>query len=85
MVVELLIDIIPARKMQSISAQPKKRPAIKPKFPIENTMIRLDIIGEIPILRIFLTENSNPRENNKKITPMSAHVCILALSSTLMV
>ena len=82
MVVEL-IATIPPRKMQSISFHPKLCPTMTPNVIIQKMMVQAAMIGEAPIFRIFLMEKSNPNEKSKKITPMSAHVCISDLSTTL--
>ena len=84
MVVEL-IATIPPRKMQSISFHPKLCPTMIPKTIILKMIVQAAMMGEAPILRIFLIEKSNPNENNKKMTPISAHVCISPWSTTLMV
>ena len=73
---------IPPRKMQSILPQPNNCPTIMPSIIIQKMMAMADIMGEAPILRIFLNEKSKPNENSRNITPMSAHRCILAMSAT---
>ena len=82
MAVELIANI-PPRKMQSICCQPKACPTLMPKAIIQNTIVQAAIMGEAPIFNIFLTEKSNPNENKRKITPMSAHVLMSASSTTL--
>ena len=47
-----------------------------PNAIIENTIVHAAMIGEAPIFSIFFTEKSNPNENKRKITPISAHVFI---------
>ena len=78
MVVEL-IATIPPRKIQSISFHPKLCPTMIPKTIILKMIVQAAMMGEAPILRIFLIEKSNPNENNKKMTPISAHVCMSPL------
>ena len=56
-----------------------------PSIIMQNTIEQVDIIGDAPILMIFLNEKSRPSENNRNITPMSPHVLILPLSITDMV
>ena len=82
MVVELIASI-PPRKMQSISFHPKLYPTTIPKVVIERIMVLAAMMGDAPILSIFFMEKSKPNANNRKITPMSAHVCMFALSTTL--
>ena len=83
-VVELIASI-PPRKMQSILLQPKLCPTQIPSIIMENTMTIVAMIGEVPILTIFLKEKSRPRENKVKMTPMSAHVLMSPSSMTDMV
>ena len=78
-VVELMASI-PPRKMQSILLHPNPCPTLMPSIIIEKTMTTVAMMGEAPILTIFLNEKSRPRENKVKITPMSAHV-LMSLSS----
>ena len=56
-----------------------------PKMIMLKTIDKAAMTGAMPILRIFLNEKSRPKENNRKSTPMSAHVCISCLSSIDMV
>jgi len=51
---------------------------------MENTIVQAAIMGEAPIFNIFLTEKSNPNENKRKMTPISAHVFMSDSSITLM-
>ena len=81
MVVELMASM-PPRKMQSICRQPNILPAEKPISIIQKMMVQAAMTGAAPILIIFLNEKSSPRENKRKITPMSAHVFTSALSIT---
>ncbi len=83
-VVELMANI-PPRNMQSIRPQPKLCPTIIPSAIIQKTMAQVAIKGEEPIFKIFLKEKSSPRENSRNITPMSAHVCMSAMSTTDMI
>ena len=73
---------IPPRKMQSILPHPNKLPTVKPSIIIQKMMAMADMMGEIPILIIFLNEKSSPNENSRNITPISAHRCTLATSAT---
>ena len=72
---------IPPRKMQSILPQPNTWPTTIPSIIIQKMMVIADMTGEAPILRIFLNEKSNPNENSRNITPISAHRCTLAIST----
>ena len=80
-VVELMASI-PPRKMQSMRPHPKLWPTIMPSAIIQNTMAHVAMMGEEPILSIFLKEKSSPSEKSRNITPMSAHVCMSAMSTT---
>ena len=73
---------IPPRKMQSIRDHPKAWPVRKPSTTMQKMMVQAAITGAMPIFRIFLNEKSSPSEKSRKITPMSAHVCMSALSTT---
>lgn len=65
---------IPPKKILSIWFQPKAWPTPTPNRAIEKMMDMVAMMGDIPILRIFLNEKSSPKENSRNITPMSAHV-----------
>ena len=84
MVVELMASM-PPRNMQSMRPQPKAWPTVMPSTIMQNTTKHVAMNGDDPILSIFLNEKSRPRENNRNITPMSAHVCMLAISTTDMI
>ena len=56
-----------------------------PSIIMEKMMVRAAMTGAMPIFRIFLNEKSSPKENRRKMTPMSAQVCISTLSTTDMV
>ena len=73
---------IPARNRQFMRLQPNRVPTPVPNAIIQKIMVRAAMTGAIPIFKIFLNEKSRPSENNKNITPISAHVCISALSTT---
>ena len=60
--------------MQSICDQWKRRPTKTPRNAMEKMMQRVEMMGEMPILRIFLNEKSSPKENSRNMTPMSAHM-----------
>ena len=81
MVVELMASI-PPRKMLSIRLQPNICPVTMPSIIMQNTMEHVEIMGEAPILSIFLNEKSRPNEKSRNITPMSPHVLMSALSAT---
>ena len=82
MIVVELIASIPPKKMQSIRSHPKEWPTSIPSPIIQKMMVQAEMTGAIPILSIFLMEKSSPKENNRKITPMSAQVCTLERSIT---
>ena len=65
---------IPPRKIQSILLHPNSCPTMMPSIIIQKIMVTVEMMGEAPILRIFLNEKSSPNENKRNITPMSAHV-----------
>ena len=73
---------IPPKKMQSIFPQPKRCPITMPSIIMQKMMVTVEMMGDAPIFRIFLKEKSSPKENSRNITPMSAHVCISAWSTT---
>ena len=72
------IASIPPRKMQSILLQWNACPTNTPSIDMKKMMVQVEIIGEAPILTIFLNEKSRPSENSRNITPMSAQRCTLA-------
>ena len=74
--------IIPPRKIQSIRCQPNPVPTATPNNIIQKMMVHAAIIATPPTFTIFLKLNSNPSANSRKITPISAQVCILAVSIT---
>jgi len=74
--------IIPPRKIQSIRCQPNPVPTATPNNIIQKMMVHAAIIAAPPTFTIFLKLNSNPSANSRKITPISAQVCILAVSIT---
>ena len=76
---------MPPRKTQSIWLQPKRCPTLMPVMDMKNTVHTAAMTGAKPIFRIFLNEKSRPSEKSRNITPMSAHVCMSALSTTDMV
>ena len=49
---------------------------------MQNMTVQAAMTGPRPILTIFLKENSSPRVNIRKITPISDHRCMLVKSST---
>ena len=73
---------IPPRKMQSISLHLKMWPTMLPNIDIEKMMVIVEMMGEAPILRIFLNEKSRPSENRRNMTPMSAHSWMFSRSTT---
>ena len=54
----------------------------KLKQPLVLGYVVAAIIAAPPTFTIFLKLNSNPSANSRKITPISAQVCILAVSIT---
>ena len=64
---------IPPRKMQSILDQWNNWPTMTPSIDMQKMMVMVEMMGDAPIFRIFLNEKSRPNENNRNITPMSAH------------
>ena len=76
------IAIIPPRNRLSIRCQPKPIPTPIPNKIIQKMMVQAAMMAEPPTLTIFLKLNSKPRANSKKMTPISAHVLILAVSIT---
>ena len=73
---------MPPRKRQSESLHPSIRPAVLP-IPAIKAMTRQALtMGFTPIFTIFLKENSSPRLNIRKMTPMELHVSMLAVSLT---
>ena len=81
MVVELMANI-PPKKMQSIFDQSKACPTNTPNIDMEKMITMVEMNGEAPIFNIFLNEKSRPNENNKNMTPMSAHRWIFSVSAT---
>ena len=81
MVVELMASI-PPRNRQSILLHPKSLPANTPSIDMQNIIVMVEMMGEAPILRIFLNEKSSPNENSRNITPMSAQSFMLSKSTT---
>ena len=76
---------MPPRKMQSMRAHEKAWPTTMPSVIMKKMMVQAAMIGDMPIFRIFLTENSSPNAKSRNVTPMSAHVCMSPLSTTDMV
>ena len=76
------IASIPPKKMQSILGHPKRCPTQTPNIDMQKMIVMVEIMGEAPIFRIFLNEKSRPNENNRNITPMSAHSCTFSVSTT---
>ena len=85
MIVVELMASIPPRNMQSMRPHPKVCPTVMPSAIMRNTMAHVAMMGDEPILRIFLNEKSSPSEKSRNITPMSAHVWMSAMSTTDMV
>ena len=73
MMVVLDMASMPPRKMQSIFDQPDRWPTTMPNIDMQKMMVMVEMMGDAPILRIFLKEKSRPSENRRNITPMSAH------------
>ena len=49
---------------------------------MEKMMQTVEMMGEMPIFRIFLNEKSSPNEKSRNMTPMSAHRWMLSVSTT---
>ena len=65
---------IPPKKIQSMSLHPNAWATQTPNTIIEKMMVDTAMMGDIPILMIFLNEKSSPNENKRNITPMSAQI-----------
>ena len=76
------MEIMPPRKRASILLQPKAEPTVKPRKIIPKMMVRAAMIAGPPTFTIFLKLNSSPRANRRRITPMSDHTWMLAVSIT---
>ena len=74
--------IIPPKKMQSIRFHPNPVPTATPSSIMQKIMVHAAIMAAPPTFTIFLKLNSSPNANNKKMTPISAHVCMFAVSIT---
>ena len=81
MVVEDIASI-PPRKIQSIFPHPKRCPTMTPSIDMKKIVEHVVMIGDAPILRIFLKEKSSPNENRRNITPRSDHRWMLSESTT---
>ncbi len=84
-IVVLLMASMPPRKMQSMRGQPKACPTRTPSTVMAVIILMVEMMGEAPILSIFLNEKSRPSEKSRNITPMSAQRCMLSMSATLAV
>lgn len=73
---------IPPRKIQSILLHPKSVPIQTPNIDMKKMIVQVDMMGEAPILRIFLNEKSRPNEKSRNITPISAQRCTFSISAT---
>ncbi|MNL26459.1 hypothetical protein D3C87_1479870 [compost metagenome] len=73
---------IPPRNILSMVDQPITLPATKPISSINTTSTMAVIEAEPPTFTSFLKLNSRPRLKSKKITPISAQMSILFLSTT---
>ena len=76
------MDKITPRKIQFISSQPINLPAKYPRIIIENIWVKAVIEAVPPTLSSFLKLNSNPKLNNRNMTPISAQTVILFVSLT---
>ena len=76
---------IPPKKILSMSLHPNAWATQRPNTIIEKMMVDTAMMGDIPILMIFLNEKSSPNENKRNMTPMSAQIWMLSLSITDMV
>ena len=68
------IEIIPPNNTLLTRPQPNANPTKKPKTIINETITNAAIIAVRPTLINFLKLKSNPKLNNKKMIPISAHV-----------
>ena len=67
---------IPPRKSLSMLLQPNNEATMPPTPIMQNITMMAVRMGCIPILTIFLNENSRPSVNIRKMTPMSLHSSI---------
>jgi hypothetical protein len=81
MVVEDIASI-PPKYRQSIDFHPNDHPTVIPITIIQKMMEQAAMIAVPPTFISFLKLNSNPKAKSKKITPISDHVWILAVSMT---
>ena len=73
---------MPPRKRLSMLDHPNRWPTMLPSDIMQNMTAQAAMMGPAPMRNIFLNENSRPRVNIRKITPMSAQVCMLPVSAT---
>ena len=83
MMVVLDMASMPPRNRLFMLPQPNRWPTMLPTLIMQNMTLQEAMTGPMPILTIFLNENSRPSVNIKNMTPMSAHVCMLLISLTL--
>ena len=76
------IAIMPPRNRQSILLHPKAEPTAMPSMIMQKMTVQAAITAGPPTLTIFLKLNSSPNAKSRKMTPMSAHTFMLALSMT---
>ena len=76
------IDNMPPRKMQSILPQPRRLPTPVPISIIAIITVIAVITALPPTVASFLKLNSSPRPNIRNTTPIFAHTCISADSTT---
>ena len=76
------IASMPPKKRLFMWLHPKLRPTREPIVIINVMTLTAAMIGRSPIFTIFLKENSRPRVNMMKMTPMLDHVSILLVSDT---
>ena len=73
---------IPPKNKQSVVLQPNDQPTALPTPIIQPITKQAAKMGRSPILTIFFMENSNPRVNMRKMTPMLLQVSIELRSRT---
>lgn len=73
---------MPPRNRLSMLDHPNRWPTPLPTLIMKNMMAQAATTGFDPMPTIFLKLNSRPSVNMRNMTPMSAQVCMLPVSST---
>ena len=81
MVVELM-ESMPPRNMLSMTLNPSSLPAPNPNTNMPVTSTIAVIMAVLPTLANLCKLNSSPKWNIKKIIPISLHVSIVSVSTT---